>query len=134
VGKAFENTRGIVDVYGRWDADDFVCCMERDCFDPEKIVGQITKFVTTLHDKFEFIVRMGIYAVEDTTVDIELMCDRAQLAMRSTKTILANAFAYYEDNMRNQLIEEQIILGEMNTALASGQFSVYFQPLPVQSQ
>ncbi|NCC67405.1 MAG: EAL domain-containing protein [Clostridia bacterium] len=128
VGRAFENTRGIVDVYGRWDADDFVCCMEKDCFYPEKIVDQITKFVTTLHDKFEFIVRMGIYVVEDPTLDIELMCDRAQLAMRSTKTDFGKRFAYYEDNMRNQLIEEQMIISEMSTALASGQFSVYFQP------
>ena len=128
VGASFSKWDGVIDVYGHWDADDFVCCMEYDRFHPERVLAEAAKLITAQHDEFEFVVRLGIYVVDDPMLDVELMCDRAQLAMRTTKGSFGKQYAYYSDDMRRQLLEEQEIISEMSSALAGGQFVVYFQP------
>ena len=66
--------------------------------------------------------------VTDPYIDVELMCDRALLALRSVKNDYHINHAWYDDSMRADLIKEQEIVSEMRTALDEGQFKIYIQP------
>lgn len=128
VGEIYRSIQDDSFAYGYCGADDFVNCVERSMFDPEKVLYVITKLISTIHSEFGFVARLGAYVVDDPSLDVELMCDRAKIALRSTKNGYTKPYAYYEDTMRAKLIEEQEIIGEMRNALHDGQFAVYFQP------
>lgn len=56
------------------------------------------------------------------------MCDRVLLAADSIKGQYHKCVAVYDDTMRDQLLREQMIVGEMENALKESQFTVYLQP------
>jgi diguanylate cyclase (GGDEF)-like protein len=115
-------------VYGHWVADHFVSCMELERFEKSDIIGELNKMMSDMPWKFEFIVRLGAYVVKDPSINVNLMCDRAQLALKSIKDSYDIHVAYYDESMRAALIEEQEIIGDMGDALSSGQFVLYLQP------
>lgn len=114
--------------YGHWEADHFVSCIERDRFDPENVLKRISNFVEGFFQGFKCVARLGVYVIDDPSLDVSLMCDRAMLALRSVKYSYVRQIAYYDESMRRSLIEEQEMAGEMEAALSGGQFTVYFQP------
>ena len=115
-------------VFGRWEADHYVGCMPIEEFNRHNVA---TAFTSPINDsKFDFDVtrRMGVYVVDNRELDISLMCDRALLALKSIKGKYESRVAYYSEDMRQELIESQQIVNEMNTALDEGQFILYIQP------
>lgn len=78
--------------------------------------------------KINLVLRAGIYVIEDPSVPVDVMCDRARLAIDSIKGKYGVYSAYYDPSIRERLLEEQRITDEMKPALAGGQFQVYFQP------
>lgn len=116
-------------VYARYDADHFICCREAEGFDPNKALINIEHtFAEQAEANFKFVPRMGVYKVEDAALDVALMCDRALLALRSTKGRFDTRFAWYDDSMRAQMLEKQEITTEMQFALQAGQFVPFLQP------
>ncbi|WMI82327.1 EAL domain-containing protein [Anaerotignum sp. MB30-C6] len=115
--------------YARYDADHFVCCQEAEGFNPEAITKIIDEYMGQLKNlDFEYTPRVGIYMINDPTLDVALMCDRALLALRSIKDSYGKRFAWFDDSMRESMIEQQEIVNEMEFALKDGQFSAYLQP------
>lgn len=70
----------------------------------------------------------GVYAIENRTLPVETMCDRALLAARSIKGQYGIYYAVYDDALRSQLLEEQSITDSMENALTTGQFEIWLQP------
>lgn len=115
-------------VYGRWEADHFVICMDSEEFHYCHMLDKITNIFDKHEFSFEISTRMGIYKVDDTQIAVSIMCDRAYLALKSIKNNYKRHVNYYDDEMRISLIERQQVLNEMKQALDSGQFVVYLQP------
>lgn len=132
VGEAYNSFDCAERVFGHWTADHFVACVADDDFDETKTMLGIQKLGETalkaVNADFDFGFRLGIYKIDDPSVDVEIMCDRALLALRSVKGSYNERFAYYNDSMRDSLIEEQEIVSEMKSALDAGDFVVYYQP------
>ncbi|MDO5521118.1 MAG: EAL domain-containing protein [bacterium] len=70
----------------------------------------------------------GVYQINDRTLPVRLMCDRARLAEYSVKGLTMQHYAFYNEEYRSQLMEQQLIENEMDEALRSGQFEMYLQP------
>lgn len=115
-------------VYAHFDADHFVSCLPAAEIDLEEWVSEATEWLSKFNTGFEFTPRCGVYVVEDTTIDVRLMCDRALLALRSIKGMYGARYAYYDIKMSYDLVREQKIVNEMETALEEKQFIVYLQP------
>ena len=128
IGKAYQEKLNRHMTYGHWEADHFVACLPQKLFKKLDVCGEITRLVAELPFDFEFIVRFGLYEVDDIGVDVALMCDRALLALRSIKASYSTRMAYYDQSMRAALLEEQEIVSDMDKALEQGQFVVYLQP------
>ncbi|MGN0577655.1 MAG: EAL domain-containing protein [Ruminiclostridium sp.] len=132
IGKAYGALSDSSMIYGHWSADHFVACMSEESFDgiktPELIESLSKKAASSLKVSFKFVNRFGVYHVDDPGMAIEIMCDRALLALRSIKGSYTSKIAYYVENMRAALIEEQEIISDMKPALENRDFLVYYQP------
>ncbi|MCR5830040.1 MAG: EAL domain-containing protein [Lachnospiraceae bacterium] len=115
-------------VFGRWEADHYVGCMPMEDFNRHNVANTFTSPINDSRFDFDVTRRMGVYVVENRELDISLMCDRALLALKSIKGKYESHVAYYSEDMRQELIESQQIVNEMNAALDDGQFIIYIQP------
>lgn len=115
---------------GRLGADEFACLTpHREDYQKKFFTDSIER-INAFSDviKLNLVLRYGIYTIEDPTTPVNIMCDRAILAKESIKGKYDTYFAYYDDKIRQKLLDEQMIVSDMKTALAENQFKVYFQP------
>ncbi len=113
----------------RTDADHFVLCVPSDELDMEQIIKDLDTHIQALHISHNILFFAGIYPIEDVHLPIDQMCDRAGMALRRIKGSYLTRYAYYDAKMREQMIEEQLITGNMEAALLENQFTIYLQPI-----
>lgn len=115
---------------GRLGGDEFAYLIEHQEGYPKKYftdaMENVNKFSDTI--RLNLVLRYGIYYIEDPATPVNIMCDRAMLAKESIKGKYDTYFAYYDDAIRQKLLDEQLIVSDMKKALAEGQFTAYFQP------
>ncbi len=73
-------------------------------------------------------VKFGIYEIEDMSMPVAGMCDRATLALSSIKGRYDKVSSYYDDILRKRLLVEQQIINDMEAAIKEKQFRIFFQP------
>ena len=113
----------------RLRADHFVCCCSRSSFDPDRMLAALDAWFASYREDFTFFVRLGIFPIDDPSLDVNLMCDRALLALRSAKSgYVGSKYVFYDEKLRSSVLKEQELAGEMIAALEGGQFVPYFQP------
>ncbi|PBI31785.1 EAL domain-containing protein [Clostridioides difficile] len=76
---------------------------------------------------FEISLCVGIYFVEEGEVDIQKAVNKANMARSVAKGKNIN-YAIYNEDVRNKLSEESMILDDIKIALVKNQFEVYYQP------
>ncbi len=116
-------------LYARFESDHFVCLWEAGGFDAHEISMAVQEKLHQIQTRaFDMTLRLGLFRINDTFLDVALMCDRALLALKSVKNDYNRHYAWYEDSMRDDILREHDITSQMKDALALGQFKVYFQP------
>ena len=128
IGNAYAERLKGIGICGRLNSDQFVCLLKhRDDYTDDMFI-EASGLMNGLLDIHNIVMKWGIYNVEDRSVPIEQICDRALLAARSIKGQYGNYFAIYDDTLRNQLLREQAITDSIESALSQNQFLVYLQP------
>ena len=115
--------------YGHIYADHFVVC--RPALSTEQFFLRLAKFesfIKTLHPKFDFVCRYGIYKLTNPNEDISLALDRAELALTSIKQNFTERVAFYNETMLSTLKDEQELITDMVTGLERNEFTVFLQP------
>ena len=74
------------------------------------------------------IFSIGRYTIDDLSLAASTMYDRANIAMVSVKGRYDKKIAQYDESMRLYLLHNQKIVQEMEAALETRQFEVWFQP------
>lgn len=116
-------------VAARLRADHFISCLPRSLFDPDHMLTLFNEWFGAYREDFTFFVRMGVYPIDDPELDVNLMCDRALLALRAAKGgSVGSRYVLYDETLRVSLLKEQQLAGEMTAALDQGQFVPFFQP------
>lgn len=113
----------------RLEADRFVVCIPREYLDPERLIRVMENSLKELELDYKIVLNMGIYEIDDVTIPVERMCDRANLALQTIKGSYVNRYAFYDDKLRRAMLAEQEIISEMNDALQQHQFLIYLQPV-----
>lgn len=93
-----------------------------------EINEDILSFRFAAESNFKMAVSAGIFEIENTDISLETMSDRASLAANMTKGNHASSYCFYNDDIRNRMIQEYEIENEMNEALKNEEFQVYLQP------
>ena len=86
----------------------------------QAIEYEVTEFVPVLS--------FGIYKIIDKNVSIRRMGDLADIAKRTVKYGDDSAYAFYNESMLEEMREEKRIENEMQTALDTHEFCVFYQP------
>lgn len=102
---------------------------------PYKRRGDIIKCIEKLRKgifkngfSFDINTSFGVYLVEDVSIPINLMCDRATLARRTVKSSAMKFCAFYDEQYREEILRNNEIEQDMNQAIADRQFVMYLQP------
>ena len=115
-------------VYGRLVGDQFAVCLPVEQIHLKEISEKLNKKINEYPMDFYLKICVGLYRIDQTDLSVSLMCDRAQLACSSIKGLYGNMYAEYDETMRQQLLEEQLIVNDMAQALKNGEFIIYIQP------
>lgn len=121
-------TDGLV-ALARLESDHFVSCYFAKYFSVDIIQEILNRRLSPAEINYSIILKCGIYEIDDKTLPIDQMCDRANLALQTIKGKYMAQHVFYNNALRQALLAEQEIEGDMNQALENGQFVVYFQPI-----
>ena len=128
LGRALRRRFGDEAYPARLDADHFVLLLKRAELDVEAECGRLLSWLAHYTSAFRLTASIGVYDVNQPELEIQQMCDRALLALRTVKHSYTRKIGYYDESLSRQLMEEQLLIDEMEIALREGQFVLYFQP------
>ena len=116
-------------ICGRINSDIFALCVAyEEMRDLPRLIAALTTEIQGLGPGCAVHVFFGICIVENRTAPINVLCDRAGLALLKVKGSLLKNYAFYDSALRAREISERTIENEMENALHSGQFEVFLQP------
>ncbi|MBQ4379013.1 MAG: EAL domain-containing protein [Treponema sp.] len=116
------------DIYGRLFNDHFVMFIPKRHFDDKAYIEAFksrTSYLTNF--SYHLIGHMGVYEVDDLSLPVSVMCDRAFLALRTIKNDYMTTLAYYDDRLRLEVLQMQMLMNELPDALKAGQLVMYLQ-------
>lgn len=116
-------------IYGRLTGDRFAVFMPKEDFAEKEFLQETAKMAKLSENyMFKIQIHIGVYYIEDRTLRISVMCDRANLAIKTIKGSYESSVVYYKENLREDFLNEQRIISEFEPALRSKQFQAYVQP------
>lgn len=94
----------------------------------QAIAHRISNYAFKSDNRYNIAVSFGIYILESGNICIEAMGDKAGIALIKAKGFHHTSYFFYNDDIRNKIIEEQEIENCMETAIQEQEFKVYLQP------
>lgn len=128
IAKMLQNSVKEYGICGRIGPDVFACLINHQENYYSNYFSKAIEHINHFNLNLNIVVRYGIYVIEDRDIPVNIMCDRACIAIESIKGKYDTYFSYYDDKVRQKLIDEQFITINMKKALSEKQFEVYFQP------
>ena len=112
----------------RISADFFAVCLPYDLQTIRRVQEVYQEDFRDMGLPFEVTASFGLCVVDDPGIPVDVLMDRAALAQRSIKGNYHKRYAYYDENMREAVLEKQTVESDMGAALEQGRFLVYLQP------
>ncbi len=112
----------------RVSADRFAFLADLSGTDVQEIADALMERAREYHLPFDLHLNMGVYLLPKAEESGNSMLDHAMLAQSVIKGNYARTVNLYTETLRDEMLSEQEIAGEMNFALSEGQFHVYYQP------
>ena len=115
--------------YGRLERDNFICCIREDVIRQGDWLhaGEITYLAED--SEYHFFSCFGLYKIEDTSLKVSSMVDKARVAMETVKNNYMEPYAWYDECMWGSIVEEQKLNSDFRRAIEEKQFQVYYQPI-----
>ena len=104
--------------YARIHADLFVVCCPYEEKRMYQYINLIEQSIKEYHISFEILISFGIYLCVERNLNISIMCDRANLALKSVKGNYIKHVAFHDSLMHDKIIREQEITQTMSRALS----------------
>lgn len=117
------------EIYGRVESDRFALLMRKSDYS-EKIFAEGSEKIVRIDCAVTYPVevKVGIYEVIESSLPVSVMCDRAFMAINAMKENGPQKFAYYDKKLRDSILEEQELTGELESAIENGEFRIHLQP------
>jgi diguanylate cyclase (GGDEF)-like protein len=117
------------ETYTRKNADTFYAIIKY--VSDIDIFAQLDSFINDAYyqiEEYKLILSFGVYKIDDLTMDVRSIIDRADLARKTIKGNNESSYAFFDENMLTKIREEKRIENIMEFALESNEFKVYLQP------
>lgn len=135
IHKTIESNLSNLELVSRVGSDNFHILLNYSANDElskrlKDLTASINSVDLNLSDNYNLSIAQGIFIIEDPTLDIVSIQDRAAVARKSSKEMFfeSNSYTFYTDKERTRLIKEKEIQNKMHLALEHEEFVVYLQP------
>ena len=128
IGKFLKEINLPLCVSGRLYADNFVVCYEAGKGDSRRMINTLQMVADSFAINNRTILSFGLYRIDDKTLPVSVMCDRANMALWKAKGNFKNPYCEYDEKMRQQVLKEQKIINAMERAIQNKEFTLYIQP------
>ncbi|MBQ9984359.1 MAG: EAL domain-containing protein [Lachnospiraceae bacterium] len=118
-------------VYGRIGNDVFAVLMPRAYYTESLFdnMRQEDYFASMdIEVSFPVVNYMGVYEVKKRDLPISVMCDRARMAITKIKGGYHRRVAYYDEMIRDDILREKRLIGDLREAIDEGHLQMYLQP------
>ena len=130
VAKWLKTNIGKKGTYGRLIGDTFGIFIPVENFDENLFLTSFSDFVVKYKKiTHKICVHIGIYKIKDKNIDVSVMFDRAHLALSSITDNYKTIIKYYDEDLRNLILEEQRLAADLDTAINTNQIKPYLQPI-----
>lgn len=110
----------------RLAADTFALCATG--IRPERVERILVDISSECPNGIDAIVRAGVYRIEDPASPVNIMCDRAVIALRTVKGSYFDRVALYDPGMREALVLEREVVAGIESALREDRIELFLQP------
>ena len=123
------------EIFGRVSADRFVVLRryksKSELIERQKYIDEeLKKIVEKSNERYNASIYYGICCLEDIIdpkMKIDELIDKANFAQKTVKGQVIN-YAFYNENIRNKMRQENYIRDNVSKAIKNEEFIVYFQP------
>ena len=116
-------------VYGRTGGDKFAICIPKEEFKEQDFMDAIQTMGHAFNnDLYHLHIYVGVYEITDRNEEVSIMCDKANLAIKTLGENYDKSIAYYSDTIFHDTVAEKQLVGDFDKALAEKQFCMYLQP------
>lgn len=92
------------------------------------IYATIYHYIDKLEQDDSFLPSIGVYRIEDESLNVSTMCNNAQIAASSVVGKIGNRICYFESGMTKKIELKQRILRDARHGLENHEFIFYLQP------
>lgn len=116
-------------VFARIDSDKFGAFVEKK--NAHQIIAKLTEKELYVEGSSSYLVRIsvGVYEIDDKTIPVSLMYDRAKMALDTIKENRLQQIAYFKETMREKMVNEQVLYNELHRAIRNNEMTIYLQGL-----
>ncbi len=79
--------------------------------------------------RLPLLIRCGICHISNDGTNVQHMLDRAKLAEKSLDVSHGNYYAINDDKMSSDYVNQRLLVSQIDSALAKGEFRTYYQPV-----
>ena len=127
IGKIMLDTFDDNGICGHAGADNFFVLMNNERYSEAVFKSIVTK-LKSYTIPINIVMRFGVCMIDDVSMSIDKICDRAKLAVDTFEGNYDSFINYYDDSIREKLLKEQMITNAMTKAVDERQFVVFYQP------
>jgi diguanylate cyclase (GGDEF)-like protein/PAS domain S-box-containing protein len=115
-------------ICGRISGDIFCMLLEGTQKSVVQCITSLIEQLTLYSLPYKIKAAFGICPVLNKETPINVMCDWANLALKTVKGSYLYSYAFYDGTLREKILDEKRIENQMHYALHEGQFLLYLQP------
>ncbi len=117
-------------VYAREGGDHFMIFYPSDIITPEALLSELERGLSLeTMGSYQVRLKVGVYSVGKNPLPVGKMIDASQIALYTKGDSQLGSPNYFNDTMRDQLMDEQELVAQMQQALDEHEFKVFFQPV-----
>lgn len=117
------------EIYGRLVNDRFAILMKKKDYREVKFADQSAEVMKVADEvSYPLKIYIGVYEIDDISLPISVMCDRAMMAIATIKGDYGKKVAYYDEKLRSSVLQEQELAAGLDQAIAQGELELYIQP------
>ena len=118
-------------IFGRINYDSFGILIDKDRFDEEKLEKMLEDFIVSDGAlDHHVVINFGIYDINPgDEIDVPLFFDSARLATSKITDNYSKRIAYYDDQLRDEAIHDQLISNQLKEAIETKQIRPFLQPI-----
>ena len=115
-------------VYGRLYADNFILCYPTKGEIRQHLIHSLQMLAESFALDYRIEFYFGVYTIKDKALSVTTMLDRAAMGLARAAHNGLVVCGEYDDDMRECIVNEQVIVNNMKGSLQRGEFQVYLQP------